>query len=115
MADVVPAAQPEKLLGLEPGEAEQPLDEPWAFFGTPARAIGIQALLACVLVALGRFDQVLAYFIFITVVFLGLTAAALFAAFAAFAPFTRGPDATFVSGRRISAAIALAAASAAAT
>ncbi|HQZ72393.1 MAG TPA: amino acid permease, partial [Anaerolineae bacterium] len=51
---------------------------PHGRFGTPARAIAIQALLACVLVALGRFDQVLAYFIFITVVFLGLTAAALF-------------------------------------
>lgn len=47
-------------------------------FGTPWRAIAIQALLACLLVTLGRFDQVLAYFIFITVVFLGLTVAGLF-------------------------------------
>lgn len=47
-------------------------------FGTPARAIAIQAILACLLVALGSFNQVLAYFIFSTVIFLGLTVAALF-------------------------------------
>jgi len=47
-------------------------------FGTPARAIAAQALVACVLVALGTFDTIVAYFIFITVVFIGLTVAAVF-------------------------------------
>jgi len=45
--------------------------------GTPARAIAVQAILACVLVALGTFDQILAYFIFTVVIFLGLTVVAL--------------------------------------
>jgi APA family basic amino acid/polyamine antiporter len=47
-------------------------------FGTPARAIAAQAILACVLVALGTFDTIVAYFIFITVVFIALTVAAVF-------------------------------------
>jgi APA family basic amino acid/polyamine antiporter len=47
-------------------------------FGTPARAILIQAALACLLVASGTFEQILAYFFFPTVAFLGLTVAALF-------------------------------------
>ena len=47
-------------------------------FGTPARAIGIQALLASLLVLLGTFNQILSYFIFITVLFVGLTVAGLF-------------------------------------
>jgi APA family basic amino acid/polyamine antiporter len=47
-------------------------------FGTPARAIAIQATLASVLVALGTFDQILTYFVFVTVFFVGLTVAALF-------------------------------------
>jgi APA family basic amino acid/polyamine antiporter len=47
-------------------------------FGTPARAIGVQAVLASVLVALGTFNQIVAYFIFVTVVFVGLTAAGVF-------------------------------------
>jgi APA family basic amino acid/polyamine antiporter len=47
-------------------------------FGTPARAIALQAALASVLVALGTFQQIVSYFIFITVLFLGLTVAALF-------------------------------------
>jgi APA family basic amino acid/polyamine antiporter len=47
-------------------------------FGTPARAIAIQAGLASLLVALGTFNQILAYFIFITVLFVGLTVAGLF-------------------------------------
>jgi len=46
-------------------------------FGTPARAIVLQAVLASVLAALGTFDQILAYFIFVTVLFLGLTALGL--------------------------------------
>jgi APA family basic amino acid/polyamine antiporter len=47
-------------------------------FGTPARAIGAQALLASILVALGTFDTIVAYFIFITVVFIALTVGAVF-------------------------------------
>jgi APA family basic amino acid/polyamine antiporter len=47
-------------------------------FGTPARAIAIQAMLACVLIGFGTFRQIIAYFIFITVIFIGLTVAAVF-------------------------------------
>lgn len=47
-------------------------------FGTPARAIGIQALLASILVALGTFNQIIAYFVFITVLFVAATVAGLF-------------------------------------
>jgi APA family basic amino acid/polyamine antiporter len=47
-------------------------------FGTPARAIALQVLMASVLVALGTFNQIVAYFIFVTVLFIALTVAALF-------------------------------------
>lgn len=47
-------------------------------YGTPARAIALQAGLASILVLLGNFNQIVSYFIFITVLFLGLTVAALF-------------------------------------
>ena len=47
-------------------------------FGTPARAIAIQAVLASFLVALGTFNQIIAYFVFVTVLFVGLTVAGLF-------------------------------------
>jgi basic amino acid/polyamine antiporter, APA family len=47
-------------------------------FETPARAIVIQALLASVLVLLGTFNQIVAYFIFVVVIFIGLTVATLF-------------------------------------
>lgn len=47
-------------------------------FGTPARAILLQAALAVLLVVIGTFQQIVAYFIFITVVFIGLTVASLF-------------------------------------
>ena len=47
-------------------------------FGTPARAIVLQATLAAVLAAVGRFDQIIAYFIFVTVLFIGLTVAAVY-------------------------------------
>ena len=47
-------------------------------FGTPMRAILIQASTASLLVALGTFEQVIAYFIFVTVGFVGLAAAGLF-------------------------------------
>jgi APA family basic amino acid/polyamine antiporter len=47
-------------------------------FGTPARAIALQAAMASVLVALGTFNEIIAYFIFITVVFIALTIIAVF-------------------------------------
>lgn len=47
-------------------------------FGTPARAIIIQGAVACVLVAIGSFQQIIAYFFFVVVFFLGLTVASLF-------------------------------------
>lgn len=47
-------------------------------FGTPARAISLQALLASALVMLGSFDQIISYFIFVVVAFIALTVAALF-------------------------------------
>ena len=47
-------------------------------FGTPARAIAAQAVLASILVALGTFETIVAYFIFITVVFIALTVGAVF-------------------------------------
>jgi len=46
--------------------------------GTPVRAIALQAVLASVLVALGSFDAIVAYFIFVTVAFIGLTVVGLF-------------------------------------
>jgi APA family basic amino acid/polyamine antiporter len=49
-------------------------------FGTPARAIVVQAALAIALVLLGSFSQIVAYFLFATVLFIGLTVAALFVA-----------------------------------
>jgi APA family basic amino acid/polyamine antiporter len=47
-------------------------------FGTPARAIAAQALLASILVALGTFDTIVAYFIFITVAFIAVTVGSVF-------------------------------------
>lgn len=47
-------------------------------FGTPARAVALQAALASLLVLLGTFEQIVSYFVFITVLFVGLTVAALF-------------------------------------
>lgn len=47
-------------------------------YGTPARAVAVQAVLASALVVSGSFDQILAYFIFPTVVFLGLIVAATY-------------------------------------
>jgi len=46
--------------------------------GTPVRAIAIQATLASALVALGTFEAIIAYFIFITVVFVGAVVASVF-------------------------------------
>src|SRR3984957_4935908 len=47
-------------------------------FGTPARAIAIQGCIAALLAALGSFEQIISYFFFVTVLFLGLTVAGLF-------------------------------------
>jgi basic amino acid/polyamine antiporter, APA family len=47
-------------------------------FGTPARAIALEAALACLLVAIGTFTEIVAYFIFVTVLFIALTVAAVF-------------------------------------
>jgi APA family basic amino acid/polyamine antiporter len=46
--------------------------------GTPAVAVALQAALACALVLVGSFEEIVAYFIFVVVVFLALTVAALF-------------------------------------
>jgi APA family basic amino acid/polyamine antiporter len=47
-------------------------------FGTPARAIAVEAAVASVLVAIGTFETIVAYFVFITVVFIALTVASVF-------------------------------------
>lgn len=47
-------------------------------FGTPARAIALQAVLAVLLAALGNFNQIISYFIFVVVVFVALTVTSLF-------------------------------------
>ncbi|MGC1544809.1 MAG: amino acid permease [Candidatus Acidiferrales bacterium] len=47
-------------------------------FGTPARAVAVQGIVAAVLVALGSFEQIIAYFFFVVVLFLGITIAGLF-------------------------------------
>ncbi|HYE63937.1 MAG TPA: amino acid permease, partial [Pyrinomonadaceae bacterium] len=47
-------------------------------FGTPARAIALQAALASLLVVIGTFDEIVAYFFFAVVVFIALTVAAVY-------------------------------------
>jgi APA family basic amino acid/polyamine antiporter len=47
-------------------------------FGTPARAIALQAVLACGLLALGSFSAIVAYFVFVTIVFIALTVASVY-------------------------------------
>jgi len=47
-------------------------------FGTPARAIILQATLASLFVLLGTFNQIVSFFIFVTVIFIALTVAAIF-------------------------------------
>jgi APA family basic amino acid/polyamine antiporter len=47
-------------------------------YGTPARAIALQAALASMLVILGSFEQIVSYFIFVVVIFIALTVAAIF-------------------------------------
>jgi basic amino acid/polyamine antiporter, APA family len=46
--------------------------------GTPTRAVALQAVLASALAVSGSFDQILAYFVVPTVVFVSLTVAAVF-------------------------------------
>ncbi|HKE56655.1 MAG TPA: amino acid permease [Pyrinomonadaceae bacterium] len=47
-------------------------------WGTPARAIALQAVLASVLVVFSNFQNIVAYFFFVVVVFLALSVAAIF-------------------------------------
>jgi len=47
-------------------------------YGTPARAIIIQATLASLLVLVGTFNTIISYFVFVVVIFIALTVAALF-------------------------------------
>jgi len=47
-------------------------------FNTPARAIALQALLASFLVAIGTFEEIIAYFFFVTILFIAMTVASLF-------------------------------------
>jgi APA family basic amino acid/polyamine antiporter len=47
-------------------------------FNTPANAILIQGIIACVLVGVGTFQQIISYIIFAAVGFIGLAAAGLF-------------------------------------
>ncbi len=47
-------------------------------YGTPARAIIIQASLASLLVLAGSFEKIMSYFVFVVVIFIALTVATLF-------------------------------------
>jgi APA family basic amino acid/polyamine antiporter len=47
-------------------------------YGTPARAIMIQATIASVLVLVGTFNTIISYFVFVVVIFIALTVVALF-------------------------------------
>ena len=47
-------------------------------YGTPARAIVIQATLASLLVMVGSFNKIISYFVFVVIIFIGLTVVALF-------------------------------------
>jgi basic amino acid/polyamine antiporter, APA family len=47
-------------------------------YGTPARAIVIQAALASLLVLVGTFTTIISYFVFVVVIFIALTVGALF-------------------------------------
>jgi len=55
-------------------------------FGTPSLAIAVQAALATVLVLLGTFSDIVAYFVFVTVAFIAASVAGLYR----FAPVTGG-------------------------
>jgi len=47
-------------------------------FGTPVRAIVLQAVLGCIFVGLATFEAIVAYFIFVTVAFVALTVAGIY-------------------------------------
>ena len=47
-------------------------------YETPARAIALQAMLASILVVAGNFNEIVSYFIFVVVLFIGLSVVALF-------------------------------------
>jgi APA family basic amino acid/polyamine antiporter len=47
-------------------------------FRTPMRAIGIMGLMTSLLIVLGAFEQIIAYFLFVAVLFIGLTVCTLF-------------------------------------
>jgi APA family basic amino acid/polyamine antiporter len=47
-------------------------------YGTPARAIVLQAALASLLVLVGTFNTIISYFVFVVVIFIALTVAGLF-------------------------------------
>ena len=47
-------------------------------FGTPHRASVVQIALACILILLGTFEQIISYFFFVVVFFIALTAAGIF-------------------------------------
>jgi APA family basic amino acid/polyamine antiporter len=47
-------------------------------FKTPARAIALQAVLACILVLSGSFEKIIAYFFFVVLIFIGLMVFGLF-------------------------------------
>jgi APA family basic amino acid/polyamine antiporter len=47
-------------------------------YETPARAIALQALLASVLVVAGTFSEIMTYFVFVVVLFVAVSVAALF-------------------------------------
>lgn len=47
-------------------------------FGTPARAILAEATMASLLATLGTFNQIVAYFVFVTVIFIALTVGSVF-------------------------------------
>ena len=47
-------------------------------YGTPARAIIIQATLASLLVLVGTFNTIISYFVFVVIIFIALTVIALF-------------------------------------
>jgi APA family basic amino acid/polyamine antiporter len=47
-------------------------------FRTPVHAIGIMGLMTSLLIVLGAFEQITAYFLFVAVLFIGLTVCTLF-------------------------------------
>jgi APA family basic amino acid/polyamine antiporter len=52
--------------------------QPDRHFGTPSRAIAIQIGMASLLVLWGSFNQIISYFIFVAIAFLGITISTIF-------------------------------------